>query len=318
MISEQLVLDNNGQFVSIRNGKELNSKVLQNPSDPDATFREKAGKQHIGYVGNFAETVDEETNRKFIDSADLRENIYSDSQFCKDEIAKMAENEDTSDFVVDGGYSSVENIQLAAENGIQLIPTDLTGKDTPDLFADFSIDEKTDQVTYPNGLTPDRTSYDKKQETYRISYLKNRRENCPHRENCPLREYKKVRSGSVSQKKITRARRQRTMETREYQKNNHFRNGVEAIPSQNRRKRKIDSIPVRGKCAKKIWFLLDIVAINVRRALRYGLEDQKTGENSESESLMAALVVIFASIITIGDFLKKSIHRNVYGSLTAC
>ena len=30
-----------------------------NPADPEATFRRKAGKKHIGYVGNITETVGE-------------------------------------------------------------------------------------------------------------------------------------------------------------------------------------------------------------------------------------------------------------------
>ncbi len=33
-------------------------QILQNPSDPDATYRSKAGKEHQGYVANFEETVD--------------------------------------------------------------------------------------------------------------------------------------------------------------------------------------------------------------------------------------------------------------------
>jgi hypothetical protein len=39
------------------NGK-VGTSSLQNPSDADATYREKAGKKHRGYVGNFVETFD--------------------------------------------------------------------------------------------------------------------------------------------------------------------------------------------------------------------------------------------------------------------
>ncbi len=38
---------------------DISSNSLQNPSDPDATFRRKAGKDHKGYVGNILETVGE-------------------------------------------------------------------------------------------------------------------------------------------------------------------------------------------------------------------------------------------------------------------
>jgi hypothetical protein len=34
------------------------SEVLLNPSDPEATFRYKAGGRHLGYVGNVVEAVE--------------------------------------------------------------------------------------------------------------------------------------------------------------------------------------------------------------------------------------------------------------------
>lgn len=43
----------------LRAKKEISTDSLQNPSDADATFREKAGKKHKGYVGNVVETFDE-------------------------------------------------------------------------------------------------------------------------------------------------------------------------------------------------------------------------------------------------------------------
>lgn len=36
----------------------MGADVLQNPSDPGATFRVKANKQYRGYVANLIETVD--------------------------------------------------------------------------------------------------------------------------------------------------------------------------------------------------------------------------------------------------------------------
>ena len=37
------------------------SEVLLNPSDPEATFRYKAGGRHLGYVGNVVEAVGEKS-----------------------------------------------------------------------------------------------------------------------------------------------------------------------------------------------------------------------------------------------------------------
>ena len=46
----------------LREGKDLNSQILQNPSDPDATYRKKAGKETRGYSANLVETFDGENS----------------------------------------------------------------------------------------------------------------------------------------------------------------------------------------------------------------------------------------------------------------
>jgi len=51
--------------------------MLQNPSDPDATFRSKAGEEHRGYVANLEESVGE--NGSVITDYQFEQNIYSDS-----------------------------------------------------------------------------------------------------------------------------------------------------------------------------------------------------------------------------------------------
>ncbi len=296
-VSEQVNTNTDGSFHSVRDGKELNSTVLNNPVEPESTFRKKAGENHQGYVGNFAETVDLDTNRKIIDSFDFQPNIYSDSKFAKDEIQKMAEEGDETTLVADGAYISVDNINEAAEHGIQLVGTAMTGKETPDLTADFEIDEETKTVTCPNGKTADRVTYYEKTDSWNISFHKETTcKDCPfadfeideetktvtcpngktadrvtyyektdswnisfHKETtckdcpfaatgrCPMKNHKRVRSGTISQKKIQRAHLQRTMKSEEAIANYRFRNGVEAIPNQLRRNGNCQ-LPVQKRC----------------------------------------------------------------------
>lgn len=309
VIGDQLILTEDGQFSSVKDGKELNSKVLQNPSDPEATFRTKAGENHVGYVGNFAETVDEETGLAIIDSADLQPNIHSDSKFCRAEIEKMAEEEDHTVLVADGAYGSDENFSKAKENGIELVTTALTGKDTPDLFADFEIteDQERIQIRCPNGLYPSRCSYDPKSDSWSVSYIAKRCENCPLQSSCPLSRRKNVRSGKVSRKKINRARMQRELQSDRLKKLTRFRNGVEAVPSQLRRKQKIDSIPVMGRVRKKIWYLMDLMAINVRRIIRFEKQRSENGPKlCFSRFSVSALVNLLLQITNNLAFSEKS------------
>lgn len=58
------------------------SEVLLNPSDPEATFRYKAGGRHLGYVGNVVEAVGEKSS--LVIDYDYQQNTYADNQFMKD------------------------------------------------------------------------------------------------------------------------------------------------------------------------------------------------------------------------------------------
>ncbi|MDO4557258.1 MAG: transposase, partial [Lachnospiraceae bacterium] len=79
LLNEQTIFDDDGRR-RLRKKEEIESpsKVLLNPSDPDATFRSKAGEKHIGYVGNITETVGE--NCSVITDYAYEQNVYSDSQ----------------------------------------------------------------------------------------------------------------------------------------------------------------------------------------------------------------------------------------------
>ena len=58
VLKEQAQYGEDGS-IKPKNKKEIRTDSLQNPSDPDATFRRKAGECHKGYVGNIVETIDE-------------------------------------------------------------------------------------------------------------------------------------------------------------------------------------------------------------------------------------------------------------------
>lgn len=60
LLKEQTTFHNDGtRRLREKKEKEDPSKVLLNPSDPEATFRKKAGSKHRGYAANLTETVGE-------------------------------------------------------------------------------------------------------------------------------------------------------------------------------------------------------------------------------------------------------------------
>ena len=101
------------------------SEVLLNPSDPEATFRYKAGGRHLGYVGNVVEAVGEKSSLVIV--YDYQQNTYADNQFMKDYLNEKKDFSDGSFIVADGAYSGEENSRLASEHNLKLVTTNFTG-----------------------------------------------------------------------------------------------------------------------------------------------------------------------------------------------
>ncbi|MEG0049239.1 MAG: hypothetical protein RR865_08750 [Clostridia bacterium] len=83
-LSEQTVVENNKRRLKTKEDGTMNSSALQNPLDPDTTYRNKGGKSHHGYVANFEEPVI---------------------------------------LITYGGYDGQENIALAKEKNVVLVTT---------------------------------------------------------------------------------------------------------------------------------------------------------------------------------------------------
>lgn len=78
VLDEQTITQEEGAY-RLRTKEEggMNGSILQNPADPDTTFRSKAGKQHRGYSANIVESVGE--NGSIVTDYDLEANTHSDS-----------------------------------------------------------------------------------------------------------------------------------------------------------------------------------------------------------------------------------------------
>jgi hypothetical protein len=75
-----------------KSSKKISSDSLQNPTDPDATYRKKGKKKHIGYTANIVEKFD--AKNRIITNYDLKKNNYSDQKFAQDTIEKLTVEKD--------------------------------------------------------------------------------------------------------------------------------------------------------------------------------------------------------------------------------
>lgn len=252
----------------------MDSSVLQNPSDPDATFRAKAGKSHRGYVANITETVDE--NGSVITEYQYDVNTHSDSSFVKDYIEE-APNGETTALIADGAYDSTENRKLAADKNIGLITTGLSGRMPREIIGDFTFSEDGKNVeSCPNGNSPKSSNYIKQSDSVRISFEKDKCEGCPYRDKCRPKIKTRTASMIISKKShdyIKQIREWHSNDT--LQISGRIRNGAETVPSVMRRKYNVDHMPVRGKLRTKQFFGFKVAASNFVKLHRYTLDIEK-------------------------------------------
>ena len=115
-INEQTKDDGNGKTVPKQKDDGMDSSSLQNPADPDATYRIKAGREHRGYAANITETVDE--NGSVVTDYQYDENTHSDTAFLHEAIESSEISEETTAFIADGAYAGKELQEEAAGKNI--------------------------------------------------------------------------------------------------------------------------------------------------------------------------------------------------------
>lgn len=268
-LSEQTVVENAVRRLKEKGECGMSSSMMQNPSDPDATFREKAGKKYRGYVANIDESVGK--NGSIVTDYQFEKNTYSDSRFLKDSLERNGYSEESSTLVADGAYFSEDNQRQADKQNVRLVPTAITGTDVPDIYADYKLNDAGNRVVEcPAGYAPKSSSCSTNGNGHiYASFPKEQCLNCPHKDECRVKEHKKVCSITISAKGQFRAQVKREMKTEEYRQLARIRNGVETVPSILRRVYQADRMSVRGCIPSRFFFGCKVAALNVRKLITF-------------------------------------------------
>ena len=268
-IQEQTTLDDDGNHRPKKKGEGMDSSSLQNPSDPDAAYRKKAGKEHHGYAANLTETVD--ANGSVVTDYQYDANTRSDSSFIKETIKNAEPTEETTAIITDGAYSGEEIRQPAAEKNIGVLTTGLLGRKPNPILSQFELSEdEHDVVRCPEGYEPKSSSYIWQTNSIRASFQKSQCEGCPHQMEC----HAKIRARSafliLSVNAWKKADTTLTPEEEEVQRLiGRIRNGVETVPSVLRNKYNVDKMPVRRKLKTKLFFGFKVAALNCTKLFRF-------------------------------------------------
>ena len=272
-LSEQTKKDDNDHVVPKIKEDGMDSSILQNPSDPDATFRSKAGKQYRGYAANITEAVD--SNGSIPTDYQFDVNTRSDHSFIEEVIEKKESDEHTT-IIADGAYSGDDIQEKAAEKNIGVITTGLLGRKPREILADFKLsDDGKNIISCPEGHSPRSSSYIHQTDSTRVSFLKEHCKGCPHLDECKAKLKERTSFMIVSLNA-----RQHAIELIDRKSDEimtivgRIRNGVETIPSVLRRKYNVDEMPVRGKLRTGQFFGIKMHSLIFSKLLRYtqGLE----------------------------------------------
>lgn len=268
-IEEQTKKDDKGNCIPKNKEDGMTPDILQNPSDPDATYRSKAGKAHKGYSANLVEAVDEKGSVIVDYQYDI--NTRSDASFIKEYLENSEVSEETAALIADGAYAGEKASRLAADKNITLLTTGLLGRKPKEILGQFELDESGYKIiSCPAGNAPKSGSYIKQTNSIRISFHKHQCEGCPYQIQCNPNIKERTASLLIPLKS-----RRRILESVELMDDEtrtligRIRNGVETVPSVLRNKYAVDKMPVRGKLKTKQFFGFKVGALNFSKLLRF-------------------------------------------------
>lgn len=271
------------EFVEVR--KKAGGNVIQNVSDPDATY---CGNKGAGYQVQIAETFNEEGDPNFITSAKVETAVQNDADAVSPIISDLKERDFLPDaLLADAGYGSDTNVELAKKEDVELIAPVPGGKkfDADEVGYDqFALNEANEVIACPAGHAPTSSSYTTKSNNVWARMDPDLCNGCPLLQHCPVQRDKKT--GEANGRVQFRgdapraAERRRNQQTDEFRDRYRWRSGIEATNSCLKRLMRMGRLRVRGFKAVKLSILLKLAGWNLLRAVALRTLQAKNDTNA--------------------------------------
>jgi IS5 family transposase len=249
--------------------KKTGGDVMQNPSDPDATYD---GHKGPGHQAQIAETCSEENDVQLITGVETAPAHTSDQDALEPMLDQLEAHDRKPEILyADTGYGSDDNVTHAENRSVDLqSPVPGGPKQNPDdlTIDDFVVDEATQTVgRCPNGHEPISSVRDHDKGRTRTVMDASHCLSCPHRDECPV---KKVRDEYVIEHTPAEHRtasRRAEQATDAFRENYAIRGGGESVNSGLKRKTGMGRLRVRGSPRVRMAVLLRCAGWNLFRAL---------------------------------------------------
>jgi hypothetical protein len=217
-LNEQSDFDQASGHRVAKDSRDISPDSLQSAYDPDATYREKSGKKHKGYVANLIETCNQDNPIQVVTDYHLAANTTSDVELLKERLPILKENMFVQDIYADGGYYGEEALQLAQDTDVNLHFTNMTGRKTNSHklpLTDFGIDEENYRITTcPAGHAPLHSGRAKRSGSITAHFNRQQCQACPNKDRCPVKFQKKSAVLRITSKALHAARTRIQLEDR--------------------------------------------------------------------------------------------------------
>ena len=302
-------VSDNKNLVEVKRPQDIPSDSLQNPSDPDATY---SGHKGQGYQVQVMETYckDEDAKEKslnLITHVEVEPAHESDANALIPAIESSKERGlAPEELLADSLYGSDENLQDAAQLGVEVISPAMGSKEEGVIScSDFEVSEKGDVVSCPQGHEPVKRKAKKTRHTgaFDSRYCSN----CTLQESCPVKQGKKYHYLRYTDKEMRLAKRRAYEHTDEFKDRYRWRAGSEATMSEYNRKTGVKHLRVRGFKAVRFCATLKAIGVNICRAtaVRRALNGDKPAHQRGLSDQMHAVFVVKEHFLRAWSQLKK-------------
>jgi hypothetical protein len=249
--------------------KKTGGDVMQNPSDPDATYD---GHKGPGHQAQIAETCSEENDVQLITGVET-EPAHASDQDAVEPMLDQLEAHDRKPEVMyaDGQYGSDANVVEAAKRGVDLqSPVAGAPRQNPDdlTIDDFVVNEETQTVECcPNGHEPVCSVHDPDKQRTRTVMDAAHCSACPCRNQCPVQQVRGeyVIEHTPAEHRLSSRRAEQATDA--FREHYAIRGGGESVNSGLKRKTGMGRLRVRGSPRVRMAVLLRCAGWNLFRAL---------------------------------------------------
>ncbi len=247
--------------------------VMQNPSDPGATYD---GHKGPGYQVQISETCHPENDVQLITAALPQTAVEADVNAVEEVLDDLKGNSLLpGEMLTDTLYNSDDNVQLAAEYGVELVgpvPSGSAKSKGGDEYErlnidDFDVDETTEEVVCcPAGHAPESSEHNSETGRTKTVMPESACGPCEFRKQCPVKKGRVGYCLEHTAKERRLAGRRRETATEVFRERYRIRGGIEGTNSGLKRRTGLGQLRVRGRPAVFHAIYLKIAGWNILRA----------------------------------------------------